>query len=401
LAARNEIHAVSLAEQERDSDGIREMSRIFASYTPVYWKEHLKYSPRFYLELAGGQLNPLPYFIAKCRTPEFTRALAKLADGNKFDLLFCDFLQSAAAGLELAIRPRVVFEHNVEYLLRKRQWQAEEMPLKKIIFAREWKKTQKIEERICNSFDRVIAVSDDDRQEFEKSFGVHNVSIIPTGVDCDYFKPLAMSPQPGRLVFVGSMDWYPNEDGMKWFLKEVYPRIRRAVPTSSLTIVGRNPSPALSAIAGAETRVALTGRVEDVRPYISEAEVVVVPLRVGGGTRIKIPEAMAMAKPLVSTTIGAEGLVLNSGRDILLADNPDTFAAAVVTLLNDAAKREAVGREARDRSVRDYGWDGVVSRVEEILTEVVRGRGNPKPSISETALQQSDSEHKFKQAYQR
>lgn len=370
LAQRAEVHAVSLADPERDAEGIREMRRMFASYTPVFWRESVKYSPRFYAELVANQFGPLPYFVAKFCRREFTQALRIVAQSHKFDLLFCDFLQTATPALGLPMRPRVVFEHNVESLLRKRQWEAETMLLKRWIFAGEWKKTLKLETRVCRSFDHVVAVSEEDRWTFRRKLGVTHVSTIPAGVDAEYFQPCPVPPQPGRLVFVGAMDWYPNEDGVVWFLQEVFPRVCQMSPHARFKIVGQNPSLRLRRIAAANPAVELMGRVPEVRPHVAEAEVVVVPLRVGGGTRIKIPEAMAMAKAVVSTHIGAEGLPFRNGYEIRLEDDPEAFSLAVIELLESPIRRTAIEKAARERVVRDHSWESVVDRVEEILARV-------------------------------
>jgi polysaccharide biosynthesis protein PslH len=370
LSQRAEIHAISQADPESDADGIREMRQMFASYTPVFWKESVKYSRAFYFDLVKNRFTTLPYFIDKFCRPEFTRALGALAESRPFDVMFCDFLQTATPALDFPMRSRVVFQHNVEYMLRKRQWEAEKAPLKKWIFDAEWKRTRKVEAKVCRTFDHIIAVSDEDRLAFEKEFGVSSVSTIPTGVDADYFRPLNVPERPGRLVFVGSMDWYPNEDGVLWFLRDVFPLIQRTVPEASLTIVGRNPSSALSDAASKLSGVEITGRVTDVRPYLAEAEAVIVPLRVGGGTRIKIPEAMAMGKPVVSTHIGAEGLPFDHNREILLEDEPEKFAASVVALLQNPQIRSAIGDAGRARVVQQHGWESVVDQVEETLLKV-------------------------------
>lgn len=375
LSARAEIHAISQADPEFDAMGIREMKQMFASYTPVPWGESTKYSAGFYLDLAKNRFSTMPYFIDKFCRSEFARALGNLAASQRFDLLCCDFLQTATPALELPMRPRVVFEHNVEYKLRKRQWEAETASLRKWVFAAEWKKTLRVEARVCRSFDHIIAVSDEDRMVFERDFGVRNVSTIPTGVDGDYFQPQATPERPGRLVFVGSMDWYPNEDGVLWFLREVFLRIQREIPYVGLTIVGRNPSARLVTAASKLSGIALTGRVADVRPYLAEAEVVIVPLRVGGGTRIKIPEAMAMGKAVVSTHIGAEGLPFDNRREILLKDEPEEFAASVIEVLKNAEFRFAIGNAARKRVLRDHGWGSVVDLVEQTLLRVKDGQG--------------------------
>ncbi len=297
-----------------------------------------------------------------------------MATRKRFDLVFCDFLQTAAPLRELSTRPKVVFEHNVEFSLRRRKWAAAEEPLRRLVYGAEWKKTRRIEADVCRSFDHVITVSEDDRRTLESEFGVTHTSTIPTGVDTDFFRPMNDGPQPGHLVFVGSMDWDPNDDGAAWFLREIYPRIRQVVPNVSFSIVGRAPSSRLRSIAKKEQGVEITGWVPDVRPYLGKAEVVVVPLRVGGGTRIKIPEAMAMAKAVVSTPIGAEGLPFHDGREIRLAEQPEQFARAVVELLRNTHVRNSIATAARDEVVNNHGWEAVVTRVEQILEHVARRR---------------------------
>jgi polysaccharide biosynthesis protein PslH len=371
LAKRASIHAVSFANSVHEASAISEMKHLFDSYTPVFWREAEKYSPGFYAEILASQFGSWPYFLSKCNRPEFTVTVRSLEARRRFDVLFCDFLHTAAPLVEIPFKPKVVFEHNVEYLLRKRKCELERNPLRKWVLRNEWTKTRAIEAQVCRRFDHVLTVSNDDQQTIQKEFGVAPVSVLPTGVDTDFFSPEGIGSQPGRLVFVGSMDWDPNEDGIMWFLRHVYPRIRRAAPRASLCVVGRNPPSRLRALAARHQNVELTGWVSDVRSYLSEAEVVIVPLRVGGGTRIKIPEAMAMAKAVVSTTIGAEGLPFRSGRELCIADKPEDFAEAVITLLHDRLLRNSIAAAARKVVVEKHSWDAVVDKMEEVLNRLV------------------------------
>lgn len=370
LAKRAEIHAVSFADPDLDAAAISEMKAMFASYTPVFWQEAERRSPKFYAQVLANQCSTLPYFLAKCNRPQLRSAVRTLITQYRFDLMFCDFLHIAAPLLSCNFRPRVVFEHNVEFLLRRRKYEVEKHPVRKFVFGSEWKKTRTIESKVCRSFDHVLAVSEDDQHSFKSEFAISNVSVLPTGVDTDFFRPTHDRPQPGRMAFVGSMDWEPNEDGIVWFLREIYPRIRQSIPNVSFSIVGRSPSAHLRAIAANEPAVEITGRVSDVRPYLSRAEVVVVPLRIGGGTRIKIPEAMAMAKPVVATPIGAEGLPFRHGCQIRIAEQPEKFAQAVIELLKSPALRDAMGTAAREEVVRNHSWEKVVAKTEEILKRV-------------------------------
>jgi glycosyltransferase involved in cell wall biosynthesis len=191
------------------------------------------------------------------------------------------------------------------------------------------------------------------RREYE----IENVSDVPTGVDTSYFAPnkTAIKDEFG-LVFTGSMDWLPNEDGIRWFVDEILPIIRRSIPDVSLTVVGRDPFPGLVELGRKDARITVTGRVPDVRPYMEKASAYIVPIRIGGGTRLKIYEALAMELPMVSTSVGAEGLRLTDGVEILLRDNPDEFADAIVKLLRDKLLAQKISSCAA-KTVRDrFGW---------------------------------------------
>jgi sugar transferase (PEP-CTERM/EpsH1 system associated) len=384
LAQRMEIHAVSLAHPQRDAEAIAEMRRTFHSYTAVEWQETRKFTPGFYAEFLRSRFGRLPYFLAKYALPEFRRTAEGVAGREGVDLVVCDFLQSAVALQGSALRPRVIFEHNVEYMIRKRHWETEENLLRKWLLAAEWKKARRAEAAICREFDHVITVSEEDERQIRKEFGATRVSALPTGADVEYFTPQDAPQRAGNLVFVGSMDWQPNEDGIFWFVGEVYPLIRQRAPQARLTIVGRNPSARLRRLAEQDHSIEVTGTVPDVRPYLARAEVVIVPLRIGGGTRIKIFEAMAMERAVISTTLGAEGLPVQKGREILLEDSPATFADAVVRLLAQPEAREALARAGRARVIRDHTWESVARRMEEILLQVTRpGSRAPEETVAE------------------
>lgn len=372
LAERMEIHAVSLADLRSEAEAIAEMRRTFHSYTPVEWQETRKFTPAFYAEFLRCRFGRLPYFLAKYALPQLRQAAEQVAAQQRVDLLLCDFLQSAVALQSSPARPRAIFEHNVEYMIRKRHWETEQNPLRKWLLAAEWRKARRAEAAICRQFDHVITVSEEDQRQIREEFGASRVSSLPTGVDVEYFAPQDLPQRAGNLVFVGSMDWQPNEDGIFWFVRDVYPLVRQQAPHSSLTVVGRNPSARLRKLAEQERSVEVTGTVPDVRPYLARAEAVVVPLRIGGGTRIKIFEAMAMQRAVVSTTLGAEGLPVQNGKELLLADSPAAFADAILGLLAQPAERDALARAARALVIRDHTWESVARRMEEILRRVAQ-----------------------------
>jgi glycosyltransferase involved in cell wall biosynthesis len=205
-----------------------------------------------------------------------------------------------------------------------------------------------------------------------QEYGLDNVlGDVPTGVDSDHFHEVQRERKPGNIVFLGSMDWMPNIDAVEWFVEEIYPEIAQQCPSATLTIVGRRPPRSVVALAEEDATIQVTGTVPDVRPYLAEGSVCVVPLRAGGGTRIKIFEAMAAGLPVVSTSIGAEGLPLEDGTHCYLADEPKPFADRVVQLLKEteAARQMA---ETAAKLVRDeFGWERVSDIFEQLCQKVM------------------------------
>jgi glycosyltransferase involved in cell wall biosynthesis len=191
-------------------------------------------------------------------------------------------------------------------------------------------------------------------------------------VDTDFFRPIPGEPvKPNSLVFTGSMDWAPNEDGILYFAEKILPLIKAEIPDLTLSIVGRSPSAKIKALAQNDQSVFVTGRVDDIRPHIQRGSVYIVPLRIGSGTRLKIFEAMAMGKPIISTTLGAEGLPITHGRDIMLADEPKTFAQKTIDLLKDNAERERLGQSARKLVEEKYSWASVAEHCNHVLNGVI------------------------------
>jgi len=215
---------------------------------------------------------------------------------------------------------------------------------------------------------------------------------VPTGVDTDFFTPSGGETiDPRNVVFTGSMDWLPNEDAIRYYTDQILPLIRRSLPDVTLTVVGRNPYPGLIELSQKDRGIVVTGRVEDVRPYMERAAAYVVPLRIGGGTRLKIYEAMAMEKAIVSTSVGAEGLPVTDGKEIFIADTPEQFAAAVVKLLTDPSFAKEVGEQARQTVVEKFGWSGVAKCFAEICETTIRDHRRARVATSVDVRSQQQS----------
>jgi len=324
-------------------------------------------------------VDPLPYTWARYCRPRFVEHLRRALRERPYDLVHCDHVQVAHAFATLATPARVLNLHNVESLLIRRL-AAEARPWwRRMALAWQASKVVVAETRILGLFDRCLAVSKLDAAEIQRLAPGTAVSVVPNGVDLSQFTPSVGEGLPHLLVFSGAMDWLPNIDGVRYFVREVLPRIRQRHAEAELLVVGRNPSDSLvRELAGGGVR--FTGTVDDVRPHLAQARLVIVPLRAGGGTRLKILEAWALGKPVLSTTIGAEGLPAEDGKNIALADSPDAFAQRAVQLLSDpraAATLAAAGRRVVEEH---YGWDRVAHDLLEAYELTRHGLGDAGPS---------------------
>jgi polysaccharide biosynthesis protein PslH len=383
LAARHDITYVSFGEPDHDP-GVREGMREVCNQLEVVPRaDTSKGTWRFKAEAAAHLFNRLPYAVGKYRSAAYRTIVQGHLDRRRFDLIVCDFLFPAVNLPQRLPCSTVIFTHNVESEIWRRHAETARSPIARALLAQQWRRMLRFEGRTLSRFDLVLAVSDADRQTFGRLYpGALRtpVHVVQTGVDTTYFSPAAAPAEPGEpgeapkgaarrahLVFTGSMDWLPNEDGMLYFVRDILPRIREAEPDATLSIIGRAPTPAVKRLA-TEAGIEVTGRVDDVRPHVAAGAVYVVPLRIGGGTRLKIFEAMAMGKAVVSTTVGAEGLPVTSGRDVVIADEPAAFARAVVGLIRDAESRRRIEVEARRLVVERYDWSAVAQDFEDALT---------------------------------
>jgi len=325
---------------------------------------------RFVAALVRSWLSALPVDLWRWRVPALQAEVEGRLASGRVDLCVADFLTGAVAVPLAGPVPAVLFEHNVEHVIWRRLARVERRPWRRALLEVEWRKMRRFEARACAAARLTLAISEADRAVLSALAPQASVRAIPTGVDVQYFHPNGTKEAPAELVFTGSMDWYPNEDAILHFIETVLPRVRAEVPAATLTVVGRNPAPRLHA-AAARAGVRVTGTVDDVRPFVDAAAVYVAPLRVGGGTRLKIFEALAMGKAVVSTTIGAEGLPLQPGEHVVLADDPPEFTRAVVSLLRDPERRRAMGTAARRFVLERYSWARVSHEFETCLAEVV------------------------------
>lgn len=376
LARRHDITIVSFTTPADTAESLALMRTCCNRLELVPWSESAKGTPRFYVDVARNALSPQAFTVAKYDSSVMRQRLRDLLQRDRYDVLVADFLQPSSNALDAPVVPKVLFQHNVESVIRRRQYETAQNPMLKAYLYWDWLRLRRFEGLAARTFDHCIMVSEQDCRTMRDLYGATNTTAIPTGVDVEYFQPRGPEDPGHHVVFTGSMDWFPNEDAMQYFVTTILPLIRRKL-NATFWFVGRNPGDAVRRLAEAHPDVRVTGTVDDVRPFVARAGVYVVPLRIGGGTRIKIFEAMAMARPVVSTTIGAEGLPVTHGRDIVLEDDPQRFAAQVVRLLEDPGERRRIGDAARALVVERYTWDVAAQRFAEIC-ERVRARGKDR-----------------------
>lgn len=329
--------------------------------------------PRFYADVATNLFSRYPFTVSRNFDPTVRLKIAQLLAAEPFDLVICDTVVMARHTIGLRLPAHLLFQHNVEAQILRRHAEVAQGRLKRWFMQDQLRKMFSFEKDCGRHFDAVIAVSESDRYQFEREYGWNHVRAIDTAVDEEYFRNDGAAEVPERVLFVGSMDWMPNQDGVGWFAREVWPAVRAERPAATFHVVGRNPPAAVRTLETVPG-VTVVGGVLDVRPHLAEAAVVVVPLLVGGGTRLKIYEAMAMRRAVVSTRIGAEGLAVEPGRHYLLADDPAVFARQVVTLLDSRALRDRLGGAA-DHFVRERcGSASIARHFEAICQDVIAAK---------------------------
>lgn len=359
LSKKASITIISNVESPKDDKYLGEVNRLCDKFIPVPWKEMERYNLKFYMKIAAQSFSRYPISVLNDYSGELEQAVLKELAAEKYDLAICDFLQSTLNFRNVKNIPQLLFQHNVESTITERHLSNSKDPVSKVFWGLQHKRMMRHEGEMCRNFDLTIAVSEKDKERIEEMFHADEVYGIPTGVDTDYFYYKEDAREKQQLVFTGSMDWLPNEDAMIYFIEKIFPLIKKDAPNTNLVIVGRRPTPALQKLTDGRKDIEITGWVEDTRPYMEESAVFIVPIRIGGGTRMKIYEALSMGKAMVSTSIGAEGLPLKHNEQIMFADDETTFAEHVLTLLRDDRLRKKMGATARQYVYENFRWEKV------------------------------------------
>jgi glycosyltransferase involved in cell wall biosynthesis len=353
LAQHHELGLVSFVRGD-ESTGVRQLEKYCREVYTVPIQRGMLQDMRY---IAQSFLTDQPFLMVRDHREEMAHQVDQLAAREEFDIVHADQMNMAQYAARLAATPKVVDAHNALWLLYKRLWQTMPPGPRKWILNRDWRLLKKYEGRVCKEFDAVVSVSEEDRRALEEAAGQRlDITVIPIAIDTDEITPVTYQPQGDRILHIGTMYWPPNIDGVLWFLREVLPLIRVERPGVAFDIIGANPPKEIVAFGEVDINVRVPGYVEDLTPYLEGASLIVVPLRAGGGMRVKILNTFGRGLPVVSTTLGAEGIAAQPGEHLLVADSPDDFARAVIRLLEDRQFAAELGRRGRQliESTYDY-----------------------------------------------
>lgn len=381
LLRQHDITYVCQDDGSSSSEDRKSESEYCTRLVTVPFRLPRKGTPAFFLDILKNVFSNLPYAVSRYKSPFLEEQVTNLAPQH--ELVICDFLfPSYAVPTGLPV-PTILFQHNVEAMIWERRASIPQNLIRRAYMREQWRRMRQYESEECRRLDHVVAVSASDADVFRTQYGVSSVSDVPTGVDLDYFSARESRPKDNpELIFVGSMDWLPNEDAVCWFSENVFGRVRQQIPNVRLTIVGRSPGSAVRNLAELDSGIQVTGTVPDVRPYLERGAVFIVPLRIGGGTRLKIYEAMAMGIPMVSTTIGAEGLPVRNGEHLLIADTPEEQASAIARLLQNPSLASDLASNAL-KLVKEHGsWDSVAKHFLDCCRDAPKFKAHAQRTIS-------------------
>ncbi len=369
LQKRHEIHYAAIENPAQPEGPKRAHEYSYRAYA-VRHKVPERGSAAFAAQLVGGMFSPLPLAMKRFRSVELGVFLARLIREEGFDRMVVDHLTPATYFPDL--EHGILFQHNVETVIWRRHAEHAADPLRRLYFGVQARRMFEFERRVCRAVAHIVAVSAADAENMRKLFGVTHISEIPTGVNIEHHLPPPGVKCFADLAFVGSMDWLANIDGVKWFVEVVLPLVRRRRPEATFGVIGRMPPPEIRAMAERDPKIFVTGTVEDVRPYLWGSKISVVPLRIGGGTRLKIYESMAAKVPVISTSVGAEGLEVHPPENARIADSAEDFAEACVELLEDAGERTRMAAAAWEMVNARFSWERVAECFERVLEHTPR-----------------------------
>jgi glycosyltransferase involved in cell wall biosynthesis len=370
-ALHHEIHLLSFVQTPEDLEGIEHMRSICK--VVEYEKLYFDGAKTQILQDAICELfsrAPLP--VVKYRTAGMRAKMRKLMQTHQYDLVHLDMLHLADYMDLCGNTPVALIEHNVEHVILDRRADNETRPLHRAYLRYQAAKLKSYEGRACQRAQHVVAVSELDAQQLRDLGPGARVTSVPNGVDTEYFRTSQTPRKPTSLVFVGGFTWFPNLDAITYFCEDILPKLLKTIPDIQLTVIGKQPDTPVAQEIAKHPNVTLAGLVEDIRPDVDAAAAYIVPLRIGGGTRLKILDALSMSKAIISTSVGCEGLDVEDGKTIVIADTPDAFVQAIVKVLADPAWADTIGQQGRQLVESRYDWAAVAKTLMAVYADTAQ-----------------------------
>jgi len=364
LAKQHEVLFMGYARLPEENRKVSALEIHGIKVIPVKDSRTKRYSIRFYLEVFANIFSSKPFSTWYHIKKSFVYRLLKIMRDERPDLVHCEWTNLAPFLGYVDNIPRVISAHNIESVIWRRLAKTTSNPLLKLVATQQAKRIEQLERKWYPAVDHCIAVSEEDFQVIKK-YGA-KVTVVENGVDIEYYNQIEQIECENTLVFTASFDTFSNQDAVDYFLQEIFPIVRRRNTKISLWLVGKDPPDRIRKYAEEQANIHVTGTVPDVRPLVSKATLCVVPLRVGGGSRLKILEAMAMKKAIISTSVGAEGLRVTDGKDILIADKPEDFANKVLLLIRDKATRRSIAHAAWKLVNSYYDWEIIARKQSQV-----------------------------------
>ncbi|MCZ6680246.1 MAG: glycosyltransferase family 4 protein [Candidatus Poribacteria bacterium] len=374
IAKKNQVTFLSLETTPTDDEGIEYLRRLGIDAHLVPLGPSLP--PLDLRTVARSFFKRKPITVARYDLPAFGRKFHSLLQNNTFDLIHYAMFHAAQYHVNTH-PPTLLSQHNVDSRIWQRLCEQTANPLRRFIFWTQKRAFERYERVMSSRFDAVAVVSEIDRALLREHCPDLTIGVVPNGVDIELYQPNPALEEEATLIYTGSMDWQPNEDAVLYFAEEIFPRVQANHPDLRFYVVGKSPTPRVQKLAQRPGFI-VTGGVEDIKPYIARAAVYVVPLRIGGGTRLKILEALAMEKAVVSTSVGEEGLNLVHGEEIMIADEPVHFADIVSRLITDKQMRQRIGRRGRRRVEADYDWKQIGGKLQRLYEGITKRQGKTR-----------------------
>ncbi|MEN6371580.1 MAG: glycosyltransferase family 4 protein [Armatimonadota bacterium] len=374
LGEKHEVVLVSFVRE----DPTAEQMGVAASFCSEVHTVPIRRSAAANMKFAAKSLfSRKPFIIARDQVVGMQHAIDGLLEPGGFDMVYVDHLQMAQYMDRWDHIPWVLDEHNVEWKIIERMAQSERFSGKGLYASIEWKKLKEWELSACEKAGLVLTVTETDKATLLRECrDLGNVTCIPIGVDFDSFPKAGLSPNARNILSIGTMSWPPNIDSILYFADEIYPEIKSRSDGVKLVIAGSKPAGSIRKLPSMDSSIEVTGFVQDLSALMSEAAVFIVPLRSGSGLRVKILNAMAMGLPVVSTSVGCEGIGAENGRHLLIADTPQAFADSVLRLLSDFELRKQLAEVGREFVLSNYGWDSILARLDKALDALVLEKHN-------------------------